>query len=60
MTPRILFSDKDLSRTGIDLLSLIISLTLNTSNKYLAEYINSEYKNNNKINKLKKERIISH
>jgi len=45
ITPRILFSDKNLTRTDIDLLSLIISLTLKSnycyaSNKYLAEYIN--------------------
>ena len=46
MTPRILFSDKNLTRVDIDLLSLIISLTLKkgycyATNKYLANYINS-------------------
>lgn len=46
MTPRILFNDENLSRTDIDLLSLIISLTLNSgfcfaANKYLASYINT-------------------
>lgn len=46
ITPRILFRDKNLSRTDIDVLSLIISLALNkgycyASNDYLKEYINS-------------------
>ena len=46
MTSRILFNDKSLSRTDIDLLSLIISLTLNSgycyaSNNFLARYINT-------------------
>lgn len=46
ITPRILFSDKSLSRTDIDVLSLIISLALNkgycyATNDYLKEYINS-------------------
>ena len=60
MTPRILFSDKDLSRTDIDLLSLIISLTLNSnycyaSNKYLADYINSSIRTiSDSLSKLKR------
>ena len=46
ITPRILFRDKNLSRTDIDLLSLIISLALNkgycyATNDYLKNYINS-------------------
>lgn len=46
MTPRILFTDENLTRTDIDLLSLIISLALNSNycyanNKYLADYINT-------------------
>ena len=46
MTPRILFIDENLTRTDIDLLSLIISLALNSNycyanNKYLADYINT-------------------
>ena len=44
MKPRILFNDKNLTRTDTDLLSLIISLTLKNdycfaTNKYLANYI---------------------
>lgn len=44
MTPRILFNDKNLTRTDNDLLSLIISLALKNdycfaSNNYLADYI---------------------
>ena len=44
ISPRILFNDKNLSRTQNDLLSLIISLTLKygycyATNKYLANYI---------------------
>ncbi|MBP3840928.1 MAG: helix-turn-helix domain-containing protein [Bacilli bacterium] len=46
MTPRILFNDKNLTRTENDLLSLIISLALKNdycyaNNKYLADYINT-------------------
>ena len=46
MTPRILFNNKNLTRTENDLLSLIISLTLKNdycyaTNKYLADYINT-------------------
>ena len=46
MKPRILFNDKNLTRTDADLLSLIISLTLKNdycfaTNKYLANYINT-------------------
>ena len=46
MKPRILFNDKNLTRTDTDLLSLIISLTLKhdycfATNKYLANYINT-------------------
>lgn len=46
MTPRILFNDKNLTRTDNDLLSLIISLALKNdycyaNNKYLADYINT-------------------
>lgn len=46
MKPRILFNDKNLTRTDADLLSLIISLTLKkdycfATNKYLADYINT-------------------
>ena len=45
MRSRILFNDKNLIRTDIVLLSLIISLTLkndycSATNKYLADYIN--------------------
>ena len=45
MIPRILFNDKDLSKTDILVLSLIISLALKdeycyASNKYLADYLN--------------------
>ena len=60
MTPRILFSDKNLTRTDIDLLSLIISLTLNSnycyaSNKYLADYINTSIRTiSDSLSKLKR------
>lgn len=60
MTPRILFNDKQLSRTDIDILSLIISLTLKNkycyaSNEYLANYINiSERTVSDSLSKLKK------
>ena len=60
ITPRILFRDKNLSRTDIDVLSLIISLALNkgycyASNDYLKEYINSSERTiNYSLSKLKK------
>lgn len=60
ITPRILFSDKCLSRTDIDVLSLIISLALNkgycyATNDYLKEYINSSERTiNYSLSKLKK------
>ncbi len=46
MTPRIIFNDKNLTRTDTDLLSLIISLALKNdycfaNNEYLANYINT-------------------
>ena len=46
MTPRILFNDKNLTRTDIDLLSLIISLAMErnycfANNQFLADYINT-------------------
>ena len=46
VTPRILFSDKNLSRVDIDTLSLIISLALNkgycyATNDYLKDYLSS-------------------
>ena len=46
MKHRILFNDKNLTRTDTDLLSLIISLTLKNNycfatNKYLADYIDT-------------------
>ena len=64
MTPRILFSNKNLTRTDIDLLSLIISLTLNSnycyaSNKYLADYINTSKRTiTDSLSKLKKAEYI--
>ena len=60
MTPRILFNDKRLSRTDIDVLSLIISLTLKSnycfaSNKYLSSYINTSIRTiSDSLSKLKK------
>ncbi len=60
MTPRILFRDKNLSRTDNDVLSLIISLALNkgycyATNDYLREYINSSDRTiNYSLSKLKK------
>lgn len=60
MTPRILFSDKNLTRTDIDLLSLIISLALKNdycfaSNKYLADYIDTSIRTiSDSLSKLKK------
>lgn len=60
ITPRILFRDKNLSRTDIDLLSLIISLALNkgycyATNDYLKEYINSSERTiSYSLSKLKK------
>ncbi len=59
MTPRILFSDKKLSRTENDVLSTIISLALKkdycyASNGYLAEYVNSSKRTiTNSLSKLK-------
>lgn len=60
MTPRILFSDKNLTRTDIDLLSLIISLALKNdycfaSNKYLADYIETSIRTiSDSLSKLKR------
>lgn len=60
MTPRILFRDKNLSRTDNDVLSLIISLALNkgycyATNDYLKEYVNSSDRTiNYSLSKLKK------
>ncbi len=60
MTPRILFSDKKLSRTENDVLSTIISLALKrdycyANNEYLANYINSSKRTiTNSLSKLKK------
>lgn len=60
MTPRILFSNKNLTRTDIDLLSLIISLTLNSNhcyakNRYLANYINTSIRTiSDSLSKLKR------
>lgn len=60
MTPRILFSDKNLTRTDIDLLSLIISLALKNdycfaSNKYLADYIQTSIRTiSDSLSKLKR------
>ena len=57
--PRILFRDKNLSKTDIDVLSLIISLALKdeycyANNKYLADYINmSERTITDSLSKLK-------
>lgn len=65
MTPRILFSDKRLTRTDIDLLSLIISLALNNNycyanNKYLADYINTSKRTiTDSLSKLKKAEYIT-
>lgn len=44
MTPRILFNDRNLSKTDCSVLGLIISLTLKNgycyaSNEYLADYV---------------------
>ena len=60
MTPRILFNDKNLNRTDNDLLSLIISLALNSNycyanNKYLAIYIDTSIRTiSDSLSKLKK------
>ena len=65
MTPRILFSDENLTRTDIDLLSLIISLALNSNycyanNKYLADYISTSKRTiTDSISKLKKAEYIT-
>lgn len=59
MTPRILFNDKKLSRTEIEVLSTIISLALKNdycyaNNEYLANYINSSKRTiTNSLSKLK-------
>lgn len=64
ITPRILFNDKNLNRTDNDLLSLIISLALNSnycyaSNEYLANYINvSKRTISDSLSKLKKLKYI--
>lgn len=64
MKPRILFNDKNLSRTDTDLLSLIISLALNNdycyaNNKYLAKYINTSIRTiSESLSKLKKYNYI--
>lgn len=60
VTPRILFNDKRLSRTDIDVLSLIISFALKSiycfaSNKYLSSYINTSTRTiSDSLSKLKK------
>lgn len=60
ITPRIVFNDKNLSRTDIFVLSLIISLTLKSnycyaSNNYLATYINTSIRTiSDSLSKLKK------
>ena len=60
ITPRILFRDKNLSKTDIVVLSLIISLALKygycyATNDYLKEYINSSERTiNYSLSKLKK------
>lgn len=64
ITPRILFNDKNLSRTDIDVLSLIISLTLKNnfcfaSNNYLANYISISVRTiTNSLSKLKRLKYI--
>ncbi len=64
MTPRILFNDKNLTRTDIDLLSLIISHALNSdfcfaTNKYLASYINTSIRTiTDSLSRLKKFKYI--
>ena len=64
ITPRILFNDKKLSRTEIDVLSTIISLALKkdycyASNEYLANYVNSSKRTITKsLSKLKELKYI--
>ena len=64
ITPRILFNDENLSRTEIDVLSLIISLTFKkgfcfASNDYLKKYINtSERTITSSLSKLKQLKYI--
>ncbi|MDO4995977.1 MAG: helix-turn-helix domain-containing protein [Bacilli bacterium] len=64
MTPRILFSDRNLSKTDIHVLGLITSLTLKNeycyaSNEYLAKYINiSKRTISDSLSKLKKLKYI--
>ena len=64
MTPRILFSDRKLSKTDIHVLGLITSLTLKidycyASNEYLANYINvSKRTISDSLFKLKKLKYI--
>lgn len=60
ITPRILFSDKNLSRTDIDILSLIISLTFKygycyACNDKLAKYVNTSIRTiSDSLSKLRK------
>ena len=64
MTPRILFSDRKLSKTDIHVLGLITSLTLKidycyASNEYLANYINASKRTiSDSLSKLKKLKYI--
>lgn len=64
MSPRILFNDKNLTRTDNDLLSLIISLALKydycfASNNYLANYINTSTRTiSDSLSKLKQLKYI--
>jgi len=64
ITPRIIFNDKSLSRTDIDVLSLIISLALKSNycyanNEYLANYINSSKRTiSDSLSKLKKLKYV--
>jgi len=60
ITPRILFNDKNLSRTDIDILSLIISLTFKygycyACNDKLAKYVNTSIRTiSDSLSKLRK------
>ena len=64
MTPRILFNDRNLSKTDCNVIGLIISLTLKidycyASNEYLANYINvSERTISDSLSILKKLKYI--
>ena len=64
ITPRIVFNDKNLSRTDIDVLSLIISLALKNnycyaSNEYLANYIKTSKRTiSDSLSKLKKLKYV--